>query len=82
MDIAFVLDGSGSMQFHIDALAASFPAFHAQLESAGVDVHYAVILYGGPPEIIQTFNNGTVTATTLGRIQTIGGVDEGKRKSC
>jgi hypothetical protein len=55
-DILFLVDGTPSMCPYSAAVAAGMAKFIRQLEESGIDAHYAVAAFGGPPELLQKFS--------------------------
>jgi hypothetical protein len=54
-DVLFLIDSSSSMCSYSAAVAEGMAKFVAKLEDSGIDSHYAVVSFGGPPAIRQKF---------------------------
>ena len=61
-DFVFVVDATSSMGGEINAVRSGLQAFVQNLDSAEVDARFAVVLYGGAPELVQDFT-ASVTET-------------------
>ncbi len=54
-DFVFIIDGSSSMAGEIAAVKNGLGSFVASLDVAEVDARFAIVLFGGAPEIILDF---------------------------
>lgn len=71
-DIVFVIDATSSMSGEIAGVRNGFSSFVGGLNAASVDARFAIILFGGAPELILDFTSDqTVTQNVLNQI-TIG----------
>ncbi|PTN12565.1 vWA domain-containing protein [Nitrosomonas aestuarii] len=71
-DFVFMIDATGSMSSEIAGVRAGFSSFVGSLNAATVDARYAVVVYGGAPELTLDFTaDGTAAQTALNNI-TIG----------
>jgi len=74
-DFVFVVDATGSMAGEIAAVQNGLSNFVTGLNAAQVDARFAVVLFGGAPELVQDFtNNGVTTASTFSQISVNGAV--------
>lgn len=74
-DFVFIVDATGSMGGEISAVKNGLGAFVTGLNAAQVDARFAVILYGGAPELVQDFtSSGTATETAFDMISVGGAV--------
>lgn len=74
-DFVFIIDASGSMAGEISGVRNGFGAFASSLSSATVDARFAVVLFGGEPELILDFTTDTTAVqNTLNAISTSGAV--------
>lgn len=71
-DFVFIIDATGSMQGEIAGVRAGFSTFVNNLNLAGVDARYAVVVYGGAPELTQDFTANAATAQAALNNITIG----------
>jgi hypothetical protein len=53
-DIVFLIDASASMGDNIADVRAGFATFVSNLNAQGVDARFAIVMFGGEPELIQT----------------------------
>ena len=68
-DFVFVIDATGSMGGEIAAVKAGLGDFVTGLNAAQVDARFAVVLFGGAPELVQDFtSSGAATETTFDTI--------------
>lgn len=54
-DFVFIIDASSSMGGEIAAVKNGLGSFVASLDTSEVDARFAIVLFGGAPEIIQDF---------------------------
>jgi hypothetical protein len=68
-DFVFIVDATSSMAGEIAAVRAGLSSFVTGLNVANVDARFAVMLYGGAPELVQDFTSSQATTdTTFGLI--------------
>lgn len=73
-DFVFVIDGSSSMSGKINRVIEGLNAFVTHLHSVGVDARFAVVVYGGEPELVLDFTTSIdATKAALEKV-TIGAV--------
>ncbi len=71
-DFVFMIDATASMAGEIAGVRAGFSSFVGSLNAATVDARYAVVVYGGAPELTLDFtSSGSAAQTALNNI-TIG----------
>jgi len=71
-DFVFMIDATSSMRGEIAGVRAGFASFVGSLNAATVDARYAVVVYGGAPELTLDFtSDGAAAQTALNNI-TIG----------
>jgi len=71
-DFVFMIDATSSMAGEIAGVRNGFSTFVGNLNAAAVDARFAVVVYGGAPELTLDFtSSGAVTQTALNNI-TIG----------
>jgi hypothetical protein len=58
-DIVFAIDASGSMAGEIAGVRSGFSSFVSGLDAASVDARFAIIVFGGTPELILDFTSDT-----------------------
>ena len=74
-DFVFVIDATGSMAGEIAAVKAGMGDFTTGLLAASVDPRFAIVLFGGAPELVLDFtSDATVTETALDTISVTGAV--------
>ncbi|MBL7049462.1 MAG: VWA domain-containing protein [Nitrospira sp.] len=74
-DFVFIVDATGSMGGEIAAVQSGLTGFVSGLNLAAIDARFAVILYGGAPELVQDFtSSGAATTATFGQISVNGAV--------
>jgi hypothetical protein len=74
-DFVFLIDASSSMTGEIGAVKAGLGDFVTGLGLASVDPRFAIILFGGAPELVLDFtSSGADTDTAFGKISTAGAV--------
>jgi len=74
-DFVFVIDATGSMAGEIAAVKAGMGDFATGLLAASVDPRFAIVLYGGAPELVLDFtSDANATETALDTISVTGGV--------
>lgn len=80
-DFVFVIDATGSMGDEISAVKSGLGAFATGLDASDVDARFAVVLFGGRPELVQDFTaagdtvaGGLTTEVTLDSISVTGAV--------
>jgi len=56
-DFVFVVDHSASMGNEIAGVASGLTRFTQGLQAKGIDARFAVVLFGGPPEVRQDFTS-------------------------
>jgi hypothetical protein len=56
-DIVFIIDASSSMGGEINGVRNGFGAFASNLSAQGVDARFAIVMFGGEPELILDFTN-------------------------
>jgi hypothetical protein len=54
-DFVFIIDASSSMSGEISAVKNGLSSFVAGLNTAQIDARFAVVLFGGPPELVLDF---------------------------
>ncbi len=65
-DFVFIIDGSASMSGRIAAVKNGLGGFVANLDAAEVDARFAIVLFGGAPEIVLDFTTDqTITEAAL-----------------
>ena len=74
-DFVFLIDASGSMTDEIGAVRSGLSSFVTGLSAADVEPRFAIILFGGAPELVLDFTgSGEDTEDAFGRISTSGAV--------
>jgi hypothetical protein len=74
-DIAFLIDGTSSMAGEINAVKNGLSGFVSGLDTASIDARFAVVLFGGAPEIVPDFTSSEATTlSTFGQISVNGAV--------
>ena len=63
-DFVFLIDATSSMAGEIAGVRSGFSSFVSGLDSAAVDARFAVILYGGAPELVLDFTSSGAEAQT------------------
>lgn len=71
-DFVFMIDATGSMAGEIAGVRAGFATFVSGLNAATVDARFAIVVFGGSPELILDFtSDSAATQTRLNQV-TIG----------
>ncbi len=74
-DFVFLIDGTNSMDDEIDAVRNGLSTFVTSLDSAGVDARFAIVLFGGNPELVHDFTRSiSDTKVAFGKISVHGSV--------
>jgi len=74
-DFVFIVDATGSMAGEIAAVKAGLGDFVTGLNAASVDARFAVMLFGGAPELVLDFtSSGAATETAFDTISVNGAV--------
>ena len=74
-DLVFIIDASGSMGGEITAVKDGLSAFVGGLGLLSIDARYALVLYGGAPELVLDFTtSGSALQTAFGNISVSGAV--------
>jgi hypothetical protein len=69
VDFVFLIDATRSMGDDIAAVSAGLGSFVTGLDLARIDARFAVVLFGGAPELVQDFSHDpNATETTLDTI--------------
>jgi Mg-chelatase subunit ChlD len=75
-DFVFLIDGTDSMEGEINAVKNGLSALVDKLNEAGVDSRFAVVVYGGDPELVLDFTTSLeMTKSAFGKISVWGAVD-------
>jgi hypothetical protein len=67
-DVLFIIDSFPSMCPYSSAVAEGMANFVTQLTESGIDAHYAVASFGGPPKVLQKFSVSYPSYTSLARL--------------
>jgi len=74
-DLVFIIDATGSMDDNIAAVKTGLTNFITGLGSLSIDARYALVLYGGAPELVLDFTtDGATLQTAFNAISTSGAV--------
>ena len=74
-DFVFIVDATGSMGGEITAVKNGLSSFINGLDTASIDSRYALILFGGAPELVQDFTDDeTVIVNAFSSISVSGAV--------
>lgn len=74
-DLVFLIDATGSMAGEIAAVKSGLSSFVGGLGSSSIDARYALVLYGGAPELVLDFtSDGSALQTAFGQISVNGSV--------
>ena len=75
VDFVFLIDATHSMGREIAAIRAGLGSFVTGLDPAEIDARFAVVLFGGAPELVQDFSyDPNATETTFNTINVGGAV--------
>ena len=77
VDFVFIIDASPSMSNNITAVKNGMGSFVTDLDAAGVDARFAIVLFGatGPELILDLTSDATATINRLDEINTGGGLE-------
>lgn len=74
-DFVFIIDATPSMGDEIAAVKSGLAGFVSGLQNENIDARFAVVLFGGAPELVQDFTNSLVdTTSTFNQISVNGAV--------
>lgn len=74
-DFVFIIDATGSMADEIAAVKNGLTGFVNSLQNANIDPRFAVVLFGGAPELVLDFTSSlTDTTTAFNKISVNGAV--------
>jgi len=76
-DFVFIIDSTGSMGGEINAVKSGLTAFMTGLDAAAIDARFAVVLYGGAPELVLDWTNVKTDVTTAFGNISVGGAVSG-----
>lgn len=63
-DFVFMIDATSSMGGEIAGVRAGFSTFVGNLNAATVDARFAIVVFGGAPELVLDFTSDATTAQT------------------
>ncbi len=76
-DFVFIVDATGSMGGEIAAVRAGLSGFVAGLNAFNVDPRFAIVLYGGAPELVLDFTSDTALVQAAFGMISVGGAVSG-----
>lgn len=76
-DFVFIVDASSSMGGEIGAVKAGLGSLVAGLNTAQIDARFAIVLFGGPPEVILDFTRDQATTEAAFDLISVGGAVPG-----